>query len=241
MPTSMSLATWVHCVCSGSLHIWTFHLIFLCCCFCVRVFSFLSKNSLEDISCNPTGGLWHLSTYWVCLFSPVTTTMAHSFALFAACRVRSHPRFGRSRGPMPELRRRRERLRVRGGTLQQHAPWRRYVIHLILQRLRCPDFPQFGRAGLKMDLEPASALLRIRLGKCEAFIPRRSHARLCFASGCWNVRTWGVLILHKVIWICILHIQRYANSRTAAPGGVGAQSCELRLHSLQLLLAFLLI
>lgn len=154
----MSLATSVHCVCSGSQHIWTFHLIFLCCCFCVCLFFFsffLSKNSLEDISCNPTGGLWHLSTYWVCLFftrnppkhppppPPPPPLRLTPLLFFAARRVRSHPRFRRSRGPMPELRRRRERLRVRGGTLQQHAPRRRYVIHLLLQQLRCPDFPQF--------------------------------------------------------------------------------------------------
>lgn len=52
---------------------------------------------------------------------------------------------------MPELRGRRQRLHVRGGTLQQHASRGRYVIQLLLlhvPRFRCPDFPQVrgGRA-----------------------------------------------------------------------------------------------
>lgn len=84
---------------------------------------------------------------------------------------------------MPELRGRRERLRVRGGTLQQHASRGRCVVQLLLlrvQRFCCPDFPQVWGAGLKVDLEPLSALLRIRLGKREAFILRRSHVKLFF-------------------------------------------------------------
>lgn len=41
-------------------------------------------------------------------------------------------------------------------------------------------FLKCGGAGLRVDLEPISALLRIRLGKREAFILRRSRARLLF-------------------------------------------------------------
>lgn len=41
-------------------------------------------------------------------------------------------------------------------------------------------FLKCGGAGLRVDLEPISALLRIRLGKREAFILRRSRARLYF-------------------------------------------------------------
>lgn len=55
----MGLATSEHYVCSGSEHIWTYHLIFL----------WFSTSSLEDIRGNPAGGLWHLSTYWPCLFT----------------------------------------------------------------------------------------------------------------------------------------------------------------------------
>lgn len=31
--------------------------------------SVFSKSSLEDIRGNPSGGLWHLSTYWLCPFT----------------------------------------------------------------------------------------------------------------------------------------------------------------------------
>lgn len=53
--------------------------------------------------------------------------------LFAARRLRSHPRLGRARGPMPDLWGWREQLRVRGGTFQQLASRGRYVI----KRIQC--------------------------------------------------------------------------------------------------------
>lgn len=123
----MGLATSQHYVCSGSEHIWTYHLIFLC----------FSTSSLEDIRGNPAGGLWHLSTYWPCLYArnpgwPQRGSLLSAF-LFAARRLRSHPRLGRSRGPMPDLWGWREQLRVRGGTFQQLASRGRYVI----KRIQC--------------------------------------------------------------------------------------------------------
>lgn len=88
----------------------------------------LLRSSLEDIRGNPSGGLWHLSTYRLCPFTcdPESPCSSPISPPPIACGLRSHPRLRRSRGPVPDLRGWRQQLRYGGGTLQQLASWRRY-------------------------------------------------------------------------------------------------------------------
>lgn len=139
------------------------------------------KSGLEDISGNPSGRpLTPLDLLTVPLHPwPRVTLQLTRFSPLAARRLRSYPRLGRSRGPLPDLRGWREQLCVCGGTVQRLSARRRYItktlehyssrlINFLLgaaatefpahidhidKDFVCPEFIGGGEEWFKVDLE----------------------------------------------------------------------------------------